>query len=75
MGKQTVSVLSTPEQILDFRIRVLRSGLELEIRGMSRKGRSCASIIKREFNLKGNNRSVYKQFCELNGLVPKEELL
>ena len=36
----------TGNQIPAFRLMVLRSGLELEIKGLSRKGRSCAAIIR-----------------------------
>jgi len=44
-----------------WRMRVLLSSLELEIVGMKRLGRSAYSIIKEEFNLKGNKKKVYSQ--------------
>jgi hypothetical protein len=54
------------EQITHFRYLTLLKGLQLEIKGLkiSRK-RSCYSIIKEEFNLKGNKQSVLSQFTQL----------
>jgi hypothetical protein len=56
----------TGDQIPEFRKRVLLRGLKLELKGMKlSKGRSCYSIIKNEFNLKGSRQSVFDQFSEL----------
>lgn len=52
----------TGEQILDFRLITLRKGLQLEIRGMRRRGRSCFQMIKDEFGLKGTRQEVLTQF-------------
>lgn len=52
----------TGEQILDFRLITLRKGLQLEIRGMRRKGRSCFQMIKDEFGLKGTRQQVLADF-------------
>ena len=56
----------TGDQIPEFRKRVLLRGLKLELKGMKlSRGRSCYSIIKSEFNLKGSRQSVFDQFSEL----------
>lgn len=54
--------IMTGEQILDFRLITLRKGLQLEIRGMRRRGRSCFQMIKDEFGLKGTRQEVLTQF-------------
>jgi hypothetical protein len=43
----------------------LKAMLSLELSGMKRRGRSIYSVIKNEFNMKGNKQSVYDQFCKL----------
>jgi hypothetical protein len=58
-----MSSLDTPEQINMFQQRVLLKGLKMELRGMRlSRGRSCYSIIKQEYGLKGTKQSVYDQF-------------
>jgi len=52
-----------------FRLRTLRSALRLEIHGMKKRGQSAYSIIKAEFGLKGNKRSVLEQ---INEIINKE---
>jgi len=43
--------------------RVLLKGLKLELIGMRMsRGRTCYSMIKQEYGLKGNKQSVYDQF-------------
>lgn len=49
----------------DYRLIVLKSGLSLELAGMKSRGRSCYSIIKKEFNLKGSKKKVYFDYCKL----------
>ena len=44
-----------------YRLLTLRSALGLEIKGLKRHGRSAYSIIKEEFNFKGNKQKVYDQ--------------
>ena len=58
--------LTTPEQIAFYRLLTLKQGLQMEIKGfkMSR-GRTCYSIIKEEFKLKGNKQKVYDQFVKI----------
>ncbi|MAR67042.1 MAG: hypothetical protein CL833_07330 [Crocinitomicaceae bacterium] len=62
-----MQVYDTPEAIEQFRLRALRSALKMEIFGMKRRGQSAYSIIKQEFGLKGNKRSVLEQFEKLTG--------
>ena len=58
-----MSSLNTPEQINMYRQRVLLKGLKMELRGMRlTRGRTCYSVIKQEYGLKGNKQSVYDQF-------------
>ena len=54
------------ENINKARLIALKFGLTMEIKGirMSR-GRTCYSIIKSEFGLKGNRQRVLDQFTEL----------
>ena len=47
------------------RLLVLKSALKLEISGFKRRGQSAYSIIKSEFNLKGNKQKVYDQFVAI----------
>jgi len=57
------TVLDTPEQIEMFRYKTLLKGLRLEILGMQMsRGKSCYSIIKQEFGLKGSKQKVFDQF-------------
>ena len=57
------AVLDAPEQIEMFRYKTLLRGLRLEMQGLQMsRGRSCYSIIKQEFGLKGSKQKVYDQF-------------
>ena len=58
-------ILDTPEQIDLFRLLSLRSALKLECLGMSRRGQSVYSIVKAEYGLKGNKKSVLKQLEQI----------
>ncbi len=58
--------LYTPKQIEAFRFKTLLRGLKLELVGMKMsRGRSCYSIVKDEFRLKGSKQAVYDQFKQL----------
>lgn len=58
--------LYTPTQIEAFRFKTLLRGLKLELVGMKMsRGRSCYSIVKEEFRLKGSKQKVYDQFKQL----------
>ena len=58
-------VAYTKENINLFRLLSLRSALKLEIVGMKRRGRSAYSIIKEEFGLTGNKKSVLSDLEQL----------
>ena len=55
----------TPENINFVRMATLKSALKLEIAGLKRRGRSVYSIIKEEFGLRGNKRTVLAVFKKL----------
>tara|TARA_Y100000385_G_scaffold281213_1_gene333646 strand:- start:242 stop:454 length:213 start_codon:yes stop_codon:yes gene_type:complete len=68
MNNDKTLVVDTPEGISNFRNKVLLSGLELELMGMKMsRGQSCATIIKKEFGLKGNKQSIRDQFAKMLG--------
>ena len=58
-------VLDTPNKIAQFRAKALLSMLNLEIKGMTRRGRTAYSLVKEEYNFKGSKKKVYQQFKEL----------
>ena len=59
-------ILTEPTQIEAFRQRTLLKGLEAELMGMRIcRGRSCYSLIKEQFGLKGGKQKVYNQFKQL----------
>jgi hypothetical protein len=60
-------ILSDKNQIENFRLLTLLQMLKLELRGMSRSGRSAYTIIKKETGLKGSRQRVYEQFSALLG--------
>ena len=53
-------VLTTPEQIQAYRLRVLRQGLKAEMRGMrlTAKGKTCYAILK-GMGYKGTKQQVF----------------
>ena len=44
-----------------YRLLTLRSALQLEIKGLRKRGASAYSMIKEEFNLKGSKQKVLTQ--------------
>ena len=58
----THQIIDTPEGIAHYRRYTLLQALKLENIGMHRRGRSAYVIIKKEFGLTGNRKSVYEQF-------------
>ena len=58
--------LNTPEQIQMAKYLTMRSGLQLEVKGMRlTRGVSCYKMIKDRFGLKGNKQKVLEQFEDL----------
>ena len=56
------TLYNKPEDILLFRMLSQKASLELEIKGLRKKGRTMYSMIKQEYNLKGSRESVLEQF-------------
>ena len=59
-----MAMITDPNKIALARLCVLRSALGLEIKGMSRRGRSAYAIIKSELGFTGNKKRVYSQLNE-----------
>ena len=60
-----MTIITGKENIDRYRLIVLKHGLKLELLGMKKRRPSCYSVIKEEFNRKGNKQKVYDKFCEL----------
>jgi len=60
----TTAIL-TGDQVTSYRAKVLLAALKLECLGMTRRGPSVYSTVKREYNLKGNKQSVYNQLAAI----------
>lgn len=58
-------LLTDFDQIQTARMLTLRKGLQMEIKGLRHSGRSCYSIIKKEFGLTGTRAKVLEQFEQL----------
>lgn len=57
------TIITGKDNIKMFRLLSLKQGLKLEMKGMRvSRGRTCYSVIKDEFNLKGNKQKVLEQF-------------
>jgi hypothetical protein len=61
--RQTMTALTTPDQIARYRLATLRAALKLEIAGMKRRGRSAYSILKDE-GFTGTRAAVLQQLNE-----------
>ena len=61
-----MATVLTGETIEHFRARVLLSALKLECLGMKRNG-PAYSVVKQEYNLKGNKQSVCDQLKSILG--------
>ena len=66
--------LITGESIMHYRLLRLIQGLKAEIGGMrlTSKGRTCYSILKSEYGLKGNKQKVLVQIQEIMDNIKKE---
>ena len=59
-------IITGKDNINLARLLSLKAGLKIEIAGMRvSRGRTCYSIIKDEFNLKGNKQKVLAQFEDI----------
>ena len=50
------------DQVRGAQMITQRAALRLELKGMTRRGRSMFSIIKEQYQLKGNRQKVFEQF-------------
>ena len=62
-----MTTVLTGKAINSFRAKVLLSALRLECKGMKRRGPSVYSVVKAEFNLRGNKLSVLNQLESIIG--------
>ena len=62
--------LTEPWQIALFRMKTLAKALELETKGLKRRGKSVYAIVKDEYGLKGNKMTVLEK---LNALYEAEK--
>jgi len=60
-------MLTTPQEINQYRLLTLYHALKLETLGLKNSRGSVYANIKREFSLKGNKQSVLEQFGKLIG--------
>ena len=59
-----MTTISTPEGIAFARVLALKGALNLETKGLKRRGRSAYSIVKEEFGYKGNKAKVLAQLVK-----------
>lgn len=60
------TVIDTPEGIAFFQLLARRGALQLEIKGIKRRGRSAYSICKEVYGLRGTRQAV---LAKMNALV------
>lgn len=61
-------VINNPENVQRFQQLATLSALKLECLGMKHSsGQSVYARVKRDYNLKGNKQSVYKQLAAILG--------
>lgn len=60
-------ILTTPEQIEQYRLLTMYQALKLETLGLKHSRGSVYALVKKEFSLKGNKASVLEQFGKLIG--------
>ena len=53
-----MSTLNDEKAIAIYRLAVLRSAVKLEVLGMTRRGRSATTIVKKELGLKRSLKSI-----------------
>lgn len=68
-------VLITGDSIMHYRLMNMILGLKTEIRGLrlTGKGRTCYSMLKREYGLKGNKAKVLAQAEAIMDKIKREE--
>lgn len=69
-----MTMITGKENIAKVRVLALKGALNMELRGLKRRGQSAYSIIKQEFGFKGNKQRVYDQlvaYCNEH-IFPKQ---
>lgn len=68
MNNEQTHILDTTAQLDIYRNIVLLQGIELELIGIRMtRGRTCYSMIKEQFGLKGNKQKVRDQLAKILG--------
>jgi len=67
-------VIITGESIMHYRLLTMIQGLKSEIRGfkLTSKGRTCYSLLKSQYGLKGNREKVLTQAQEIMDMLKEE---
>jgi len=67
-------VVITGESINHYKFLILIQGLKVEMKGMrmTSKGRTCYSILRREYGFKGSRQRVLEQAQEAMDKIKKE---
>jgi hypothetical protein len=69
--RETMSILTDPDQIEHFRLLTLWRGLGLELKGMKMsRGTSCYKILK-SMGMTGNKQQVHTDLGKLLGKIPE----
>jgi hypothetical protein len=64
----TMTMLTNPTQINQFRYMTILRGLGLEIKGLKvSRGMTMYALIKKELGLKGTRESVYNELANMLG--------
>ena len=67
-GNHTMGImLTTPEQIEQYRLLTMYQMLKMETLGLKHSRGSVYALIKKQYGLKGNKQSVLDQFGKLIG--------
>jgi len=64
----------TGNDISLFRLKVLASGINLEMKGLRKRGKACSQIVREEFGFKGNKAQVLNQLKGRISLIEKARI-
>ena len=71
-----MTMLTDSDDILRFRLKTLRVAIGLEVKGMTRRGRSATQIVRQEFGItKRRKIDVYFEFCRLTNQEPSHRMM
>ena len=70
-----MTMLTDPDDINSYRLKVLRTMIGLEVSGMTRRGMSATQAARREFGItKRRKIDVYFEFCRLTNQEPSQRM-